>query len=199
MFVVFVLFNGTGNWIYYPSIKFCGPEYYVLVSMIRSQPNTFIDTCVIKNIFWKKAVHCHIVHCPLIQLRWAPCLRGNVERTPYFLEQSCNLGFSPAGLQNNQICQVSAVKTHYRHLWTRDQYSGVSSEMEYELRYDSQRSWWDIFDKEHSERRAKGKGDLLISPKIYWLPLTMHLLLEAQCLKFLELRLSEWSLILLNI
>ena len=27
---------------------------------------------------------------------------------------------------------------------------------------------WDVFDKENSERRANGQGELLISPKVYW-------------------------------
>lgn len=30
-----------------------------------------------------------------------------------------------------------------------------------------------VFDKKHRERRAKSQGELLISPKIYWMPLTV--------------------------
>ena len=29
---------------------------------------------------------------------------------------------------------------------------------------------WDVFDKENSERRANGQGELLISRKVYWIP-----------------------------
>ena len=108
----------------------------------------------------------------------------------HFLEQSCNFGFSPV-LQN-----ISYIKSLQRRhsMGTREQGRGIQEPAQ-GWNMDSARSHRDhgrdFFDKEHSERRAKGQGDLSISAKIYWVPLTPYILLEARYLKLLELRLSE--------
>lgn len=141
--------------------------------MIRCQLNTYADTCVIYRNLFPKAVNCHSYDT----MHRSPCLRGDLERTCYFLEQSGNLGSSASDFQNNELHQLSAVRAHYRHLWIRDWYLGMSSgiiQRDYE---------WGIFEKEHSERRAKGQVDLLICDKMYPVPLTLYLSLEAQCLK----------------
>lgn len=91
--------------------------------MIRCQLNTYTDTCVIYRNLFPKAVDCHSYDT----MHRSPCLRVDLERTCYFLEQSDNLGFSASDFQNNELHQISAVKAHCRHLWIRDWYLGMSS------------------------------------------------------------------------
>ena len=132
------------------------------ISFFFFQSNIYIDSCVIKSIFQRKpslvtlftVLRYNSGGLPVWERRWRGLL----------ISWSRAITSTFLSLVVNELCHVSAVKAHCRHLcfqtWAQrwDMNSGLSH----------REHGWDIFDKGNSERRANGQGELLISPKVYW-------------------------------